>query len=55
MNLNGTIDIKRSLKQHIEEQNTCFVTLESNFKLVGQKFVVRCFIAVQNFKKFGRV
>ena len=28
--------------------------LKSNFKLVGRKFV-RCFIAVQNFKKSGRV
>ena len=28
--------------------------LKSNFKLVGRKFV-RCFIALQNFKKFGRV
>ena len=28
--------------------------LKSNFKLVVRKFV-RCFIAVQNFKKFGRV
>ena len=28
--------------------------LKSNFKLVVWKFV-RCFIAVQNFKKFGRV
>ena len=28
--------------------------LRSNFKLVGRKFV-RCFIALQNFKKFGRV
>ena len=27
--------------------------LKSNFKLVVRKFV-RCFIAVQNFKKFGR-
>ena len=27
---------------------------KSNFKLVGRKFV-RCFIALQNFKKFGRV
>ena len=27
---------------------------KSNFKLVGQKFV-RCFIALQNFKKFGRL
>ena len=26
--------------------------LKSNFKLVGRKFV-RCFIALQNFKKFG--
>ena len=28
--------------------------LKSNFKSVGRKFV-RCFIALQNFKKFGRV
>ena len=28
--------------------------LKRNFKLVGRKFV-RCFIALQNFKKFGRV
>ena len=28
--------------------------LKSNFKLAGRKFV-RCFIALQNFKKFGRV
>ena len=28
--------------------------LKSNFKLVGRKFV-RFFIALQNFKKFGRV
>ena len=28
--------------------------LKSNFKLVVRKFV-RCFIAVQNFKKFGGV
>ena len=28
--------------------------LKINFKLVVRKFV-RCFIAVQNFKKFGRV
>ena len=28
--------------------------LKSNFKLVGRKFV-RCFIALQNFKKLGRV
>ena len=28
--------------------------LKSNFKFVARKFV-RCFIAVQNFKKFGRV
>ena len=28
--------------------------LKSNFKLVARKFI-RCFIAVQNFKKFGRV
>ena len=28
--------------------------LKSNFNLVVRKFV-RCFIAVQNFKKFGRV
>ena len=28
--------------------------LKSNFKLVGRKFI-RCFIALQNFKKFGRV
>ena len=28
--------------------------LKSNFKLVGRK-VVRCFIALQNFKKFGPV
>ena len=30
------------------------LTLKSSFKLVGRKFV-RCFIALQNFKKFGRV
>ena len=29
-------------------------TLKSNFKLIDRKFV-RCFIALQNFKKFGRV
>ena len=28
--------------------------LKSNFKLVGPK-LVRCFIALQNFKKFGQV